>query len=92
MSSEDYSTDSSESSSETIRGITTDQDHLVNAVQSSNQLIFCEVEVNKKPVKLQIDCGSTVCILPKRYIGNAHICPDNGESPDVEQNLFASPW
>ena len=72
---EDYSTDSSESSSETISGITTDQDHLVNAVQSSNQLIFCEMEVNKKPVKLQIDCGSTVCILPKRYVGNAHIRP-----------------
>ena len=71
---EDYSTDSSESSSETISGITTDQDHLVSAVQSSNQLIFCEMEVNKKPVKLQIDCGSTVCILPKRYVGNAHIC------------------
>ena len=73
---EDYSTDSSESSSETISGITTDQDHLVNAVQSSNQLIFCEMEVNKKPVKLQIDCGSTVCILPKRYVGNAHIRPE----------------
>ena len=73
---EDYSTDSSESSSETISGITTDQDHLVNAVQPSNQLIFCEMEVNKKPVKLQIDCGSTVCILPKRYVGNAHIRPE----------------
>ena len=76
VSSEDYSTDSSESSSETISGITTDQDHLVNAVQSSNQLIFCEMEVNKKPVKLQIDNGSTVCILPKRYVGNAHIRPE----------------
>ena len=73
---EDYSTDSSESSSETISGITTDQDHLVNAVQSSNQLIFCEMEVNKKPVKLQIDCGSTVCILTKCYVGNAHIRPE----------------
>ena len=88
---EDYSTDSSESSSETISAISTDQDHLVNAVQPGNQLIFCEMEVNKKPVRFQIDCGSTVaaCILPKRYVGNADIRPD--VPPDVEQNLFASP-
>ena len=59
--SEDYSTHSTESSS----GITTDQDHFVNTVQPGNQLIFCEMEVNKKPVRLQIDCGCTVCILPK---------------------------
>lgn len=73
---EDYSTDSSESSCETISGISTDQDQFVNAVQPGNQLIFCEMEVNKKPVKLQIDCGSTVCILPKRYVENAQIRPE----------------
>ena len=73
---EDYSTDSSETSSETISGITTDQDHFVNAVQPGNQLIFCEMEVNKKPVRLQIDCGSTVCILSKRYVENAQIRPE----------------
>ena len=73
---EDYSTDSSESSSETISGITTDQDQFVNAVQPGNQLIFCKMEVNKKPVRLQIDCGSTVCILPKRYVENAQIRPE----------------
>ena len=73
---EDYSTDSSESSSETISGITTDQDQFVNAVQLGNQLIFCEMEVNKKPVRLQIDCSSTVCILPKRYVENAQIRPE----------------
>ena len=73
---EDYSTDSSESSSETISGITTDQDHSVIAIQPDNQLIFCEMEVNKKPVKLQIDCGSPVCILPKCYVGNTHIHPE----------------
>ena len=54
---EDYSTDSSENSGETICGITTDQDHFVNAINPGNQLIFCEMEVNKKPVKLQIDCA-----------------------------------
>jgi len=74
--SKDYSTDSSESSSETISGITTVQDHFVHAVQPGNQLIFCEMEVNKKPVRLQIDCGSTVCILPKRYVENAQIRPE----------------
>ena len=73
---EDYSTDSSESSSETISAISTDQDHLVNAVQPGNQLIFCEMEVNKKPVRLQIDCGPTACIQPKRYVGNVHIRPE----------------
>ena len=34
------------------------------------------MEVNTKPVKLQIYYGSTVCILPKRYVGNAHILPE----------------
>ena len=34
------------------------------------------MEVDKKPVRLQIDCGSTVCILPRRYVGNAHIRPE----------------
>jgi len=72
---EDYSTDASESSSETISGITTDQDHFVNAVQPGNQLIFCEMEVNKKPVRLQIESGPTVCILPRCYGEKAQICP-----------------
>ena len=73
---EDYSSNSSENSSETNSGITTDQDHFVNAINPGNQLIFCEMEVNKKPVKLQIDCGATVCILPERYAGNANIRPE----------------
>ncbi|XP_022784459.1 uncharacterized protein K02A2.6-like [Stylophora pistillata] len=73
---EDYTTDSSESSGKTISGISTDQDQFVNAVLLGNQLIFCEMEVNKKPVRLQIDCGSTVCILPKRYVENTQIRPE----------------
>ena len=46
---EDYSTKSSESNSETISAIMTDQNHFVTAAQPDNQFIFCEMEVNKKP-------------------------------------------
>ena len=34
------------------------------------------MEVNKKPVRTQIDPGSSVCILPKRYVENAQIRPE----------------
>lgn len=70
---EDYSSDSSDSSTGTISTITT---YDVNSVQPDNQLIYCEMEINTKPVKLQVDCGATVCILPKRYLGNLHIRPE----------------
>ena len=66
---DDYSSDSSESSTGTISTVTAFEDQVVNSVNPGNQLIFCEMEINKRPVRMQIDCGATVCILPKHYLG-----------------------
>ena len=73
---DDYSSDSSESSTETISTVTACEDQVVNSVDSGNQLIFCEMEINNKPVRMQIDCGPTVCILPKCYLGDLPIRPE----------------
>ena len=35
--------------------------------------IYCEMRVNAKTIKLQVDCGSTVCIIPKSLIGETQI-------------------
>ena len=67
-----YSSDSSESSTGTISTVTAFEDQVVNSVNPGNQLIFCEMEINKRPVRMQIDCGATVCILPKHYLGDQH--------------------
>jgi len=40
---------------------------------STDRPIFCSMIVNKQPVKLQVDCGATVNILPRRYIGDNEI-------------------
>ena len=74
--SEDYASDSSDSSTGTISAITAELSHDVNSVQSQHQLIYCEMEIHQQPVKLQVDCGATVCILPKRYLGNLEIRPE----------------
>ena len=47
---------------------------LVNGVCSkNNKPIYCEMHVNSKPIKLQVDCGATVCIIPKSLIGEIQI-------------------
>ena len=47
---------------------------LVNGVCSNNnEPIYCEMHVNSKPIKLQVDCGATVCIIPKSLIGETQI-------------------
>ena len=70
---DDYSSDSPESSTETISTVTACEDPVVNSVDPGNQLIFCEMEINNKPVRMQIDRGATVCILPKCYLGDLPI-------------------
>ena len=52
----EYSSEDSESSV-TINTVT------VGSVMSDNKAIFCEMKVNKQLIKLQIDCGATVCIF-----------------------------
>ena len=70
---DDYASDSSISSTGTISTITVELCHDVNSAQSQHPLIYCEMLINDRPVRLQIDCGATVCILPKRYLKNLEI-------------------
>lgn len=55
--------------------LTSVQNRHVNSAQPGNQ-IYCDVEIDTKPVNFQVDCGFTVCILPKCCVGNSHICPE----------------
>jgi len=73
---DDFASDSPDSSTGTISAITAELCHDVNSVKIQHQLIYSEMENNHEPVKLQIDCGATVCILPKRYLGNLKIRPE----------------
>ena len=70
----DWSSDSSDTSTGTISAVTS-QYHVVISVQPDNHLIYCEMEVNKEPVKLTVDCGATACILTERYLGDTFIHP-----------------
>ena len=41
----------------------------VNGVASrKDKPIYCEMNINSSPVKLQIDCGATVSIIPRSCI------------------------
>ena len=57
---EDYSSDSPESSTGTISVVAVSEDQVVHSVNPGNQLIFCEMEINKRPVRMQVDFGATV--------------------------------
>ncbi|PFX20608.1 hypothetical protein AWC38_SpisGene14947 [Stylophora pistillata] len=59
-----------------ISTVTAHEDHVVNSVNPGNQLIFCKVEINKGCVRIQIDSGTTACILPKHYVGDRQIRPE----------------
>ena len=49
-------------------------DAYVNGVKADKgKPVFCEMLVASKPVKLQIDCGATVCLIPKSQIGDTPI-------------------
>ena len=73
---DDYASDSSTSSTGTISTITVELCHDVNSAQSQHPLIYCEMLINDKPVRLQFDCGATVRILPKRYLKNLEVRPE----------------
>ena len=73
---DDYASYSSTSSTGTISTITVEMCHDVNSAQSQHPLIYCEMLINNKPVRLQFDCGATVCILPKRYLKNLEVRPE----------------
>ena len=50
----------------------------VNGVASTkNKPIHCEMYIRSKPVSLQVDCGATVCIIPKSHVGDGRLEPSN---------------
>jgi len=55
--------------------VTVSEDQVVHSVNPGNQLIFCEMKINKRPVRMQVDFGATACILPKHYLGELPIRP-----------------
>ena len=51
---------------------------VVNGVRSKqDKPIYCEMLVNSKTVSLQVDCGATVCIVPKSHTGDSPTKPSN---------------
>ena len=84
---EDYSCDSFESSTGTISTVTVSEDQLVHSVNPGNQLIFCEMEIDKGPVRMQVDCGATVFILSKHYLEELPIRPER-----VRLQMWNMPW
>ena len=51
-----------------------DDIHMINIVHSiSDKAIFGKIIVNNKPVKIQIDSGASVNVLPEQYVSPADI-------------------
>ena len=73
---DDYASDSPISSTGTISTISVELCHDVNSAQSQLSLIYCEMLIIDQPVRLQIHCGATVCILPKRDLKNLEVRPE----------------
>lgn len=52
---------------------------LVSCVETIHSLphnqkgIHCKMLINSKPMKMQIDCGATVSVLPVKYIDTDHV-------------------
>ena len=47
----------------------------VNAVSSKKNIIYAELEICDKPVKIQVDCGASVNVLPKNLTGDIQVRP-----------------
>ena len=47
----------------------------VHAVDNGGHQIYGEVNIKDFPVRIQIDSGATVNVIPKRYIGDNHVMP-----------------
>ena len=57
-----------------------EQIHVVETVCSlphSKKEIYCTMVINGQNVRMQIDCGATVNVLPARYVGASEIVPDS---------------
>ena len=53
--------------------------HFINGVANyeNQDAIMCEMYVESKRVKMQVDCGATVNIIPKSNIGDTLVSPAN---------------
>ena len=72
------SQDSDFSDSDSEVAVVKTLDVVVNGVRSrKDKPIYCEMRINSKSVTLQVDCGATVCIIPKSHIGDNHIQSSN---------------
>ena len=50
----------------------------VNGVASKkDKPIYCGMHVRFNPVRLQVDCGAAVSIIPRSHIGNTQLEPAN---------------
>ena len=47
----------------------------VQPVDNGGHQIYGEVYINDFPVRIQIDSGATVNVIPKKYIGDNHVTP-----------------
>ena len=47
----------------------------VNSGDSGGHHIYGEVNIKDSPVRIQIDSGATLNVIPKRYIGDNHVTP-----------------
>ena len=47
----------------------------VHVVDNGGHQIYGEVNINDFPVRIQIDSGATVNVIPMRYIGDNHATP-----------------
>ena len=47
----------------------------VHAVDNGGHQIYDEVNINDFPVRIQIDSGATVNVIPKRYIRDNRVTP-----------------
>ena len=47
----------------------------VHAVDNGGHHIYGEVNIKDFPVRIQIDSGATVNVIPKKYIGDNHVTP-----------------
>ena len=64
----------SETDSSSCAGISTVTSADVCTIKSSEDSpVYCNMVVNKQLTKLQVDCGATVHVLPRRYVGNKEI-------------------
>lgn len=46
-------------------------------VKDSSGLLYCNLLLDDATIKHQIDSGSSVCILPQKYVGNRSITPNS---------------